>query len=174
MGERGVPDQLKRAAEARTCAHATPRGAPLSHIRAAVECASRIYGQRELVWKEGRINEGLFGAVGYFVAHDVRLTAPCPHQEVMGWAGWTSETALERFTGSIADVQETHARACRAWDALCASPALYGSGVPFDACYGLRGGYGPARAVACVVHTATRTSLTTCACLLYTSDAADE
>lgn len=163
VGERGVPDQLKRAAEARTCAHPTPRGAPLSHIRASVECASGIYGQRELVWKEGRINEGLFGAVGYFVAHDVRLTAPCPHQEVMGWPGWSSERALERFTGSIADVQETHARACRAWDALCASPALYGSGVPFDACYGLRGGYGPARAVACVVHTTTRTSLTTCA-----------
>jgi len=163
VGERGVPDQLKRAAEARTCAHATPRGAPLSHIRAAVECASRIYGQREVVWKEGRVNEGLFGAVGYFVEHHIRLTAPCPHQEVMGWAGWTSETALERFTGFIENVRETHARACRAWDALCASPALYGSGVAFDACYGLRGGYGPARAVACVVHTTTRTSLTTCA-----------
>ena len=163
VGERGVPDQLKRAAEARTCAHATPRGAPLSHIRAAVECASRIYGRREVVWKEGRINEGLFGAVGSFVAHGIRLTAPCPHQEVMGWEGWSAESALERFTGFIENVHETHARACRAWDALCASPALYGSGVAFDACYGLRGGYGPARAVACVAHTATRTALTTCA-----------
>lgn len=166
FGDR-VSDQLKRAAEARTCAHAPPRGAPLHHIRAAVACPSRRYGREELRWTEGRVAEDVFGAVGSLVAHDLTLTAPCTGQEVMEWPGWSETSALRRFTDAVggSDVEAHQRRACRAWDALCSSPALddHGGGVAFNACYGLRGGYGPPRAAACVVHAGNRTSLATCA-----------
>ena len=94
-----VSDGLKRAAEARTCAHAPPRGAPLHHIRAAGACPSRRYGREELRWTEGRVAEDVFGAVGSLVAHDLTLTAPCAGQEVMEWPGWSETSALRRFRG---------------------------------------------------------------------------
>ena len=144
-----------------TCAHATPRGllCPISARRSSALLASmasgRSSGRRESQREALRRRRVLRGA-SYKIERPARTRR--------SWAGpagarkvhWSASRVPSRMSKRPTPAPVRLGRALRLAGIIRQRPWR-------SACYGLRGGYGPARAVACVVHTATRTSLTTCA-----------